>query len=153
MSHAPETIAAVSTPPGRGGIGIVRVSGSRVPDIAERLLGRLPAPRAAVYRSFRDADGRVVDRGIALYFPAPRSFTGEDVLELHGHGGPVVMDMVLAAVLAAGARPARAGEFTERAFLNERMDLSQAEAVADLIDSASREAARSPSAPPIWRSA
>ena len=138
-----DTIAAVSTPPGRGGIGIVRVSGPSTAAIAKALIGRLPPARSAHYCGFRDHTDTVIDRGIALYFPAPASFTGEDVLELQGHGGPVVMDMLLAATLERGARPARPGEFSERAFLNGRMDLSQAEAVADLIDSGSRTAARS----------
>ena len=141
--HSTDTIAAVSTPPGRGGIGIVRVSGPRTRAIAEAMTGRLPQPRQAALCAFRDGDDAVIDRGIALYFPRPSSFTGEDVLELQGHGGPVVMDMLLAATMALGARPARPGEFSERAFLNGRMDLSQAEAVADLIDSGSRAAARS----------
>jgi tRNA modification GTPase len=141
--HDTDTIAAVSTPPGRGGIGIVRVSGPGTKDIADAIIGCLPAPRSAHYCAFSDPTGAVIDRGVALYFPAPASFTGEDVLELQGHGGPVVMDMVLEAVLDVGARPARPGEFSERAFLNGRMDLSQAEAVADLIDSGSRAAARS----------
>ena len=140
---APDTIAAVATPPGRGGIGIVRVSGSRVPSIAAAVLGELPLARQAWRGSFRDAAGEPVDEGIALYFPAPHSYTGEDVLELQGHGGPVVMQAVLSAVLDAGARLAEPGEYTRRAFLNGRLDLAQAEAVADLIDAASREAARS----------
>ena len=139
----PDTIAAISTPPGRGGIGIVRVSGPAVPELAARICGRLPQPRAAVRARFRDAAGEIVDEGLALYFPAPESFTGEHVLELHGHGGAVVMDMLLASVLEAGARLARPGEFSQRAFLNDKMDLAQAEAVADLIDSASRTAALS----------
>ncbi len=138
-----DTIAAVSTPAGRGGIGIVRVSGAATAVIAKSIIGCLPLARSAHYCGFRDDGGTLIDRGVALYFPAPASFTGEDVLELQGHGGPVVMDMLLAAVLEVGARPARPGEFTERAFLNGRMDLSQAEAVADLIDSGSRTAARS----------
>ncbi len=141
--HSTDTIAAVSTPLGRGGIGIVRVSGPRTLAIAKAVIGRLPQSRQAAYCAFRDADAAVIDRGIALIFPRPDSFTGEDVLELQGHGGPVVMDMLLAATLTMGARPARPGEFSERAFLNGRMDLSQAEAVADLIDSGSRAAARS----------
>ncbi len=136
------TIAAIATPPGRGGIGIVRISGDRTPEIARALLGRLPPPRYAAFTSFRDAHGAAFDQGLALYFPAPHSFTGEHVLELHGHGGPVVMDMVLQRALALGARPARPGEFSERAFLNGKLDLAQAEAVADLIESASAEAAR-----------
>jgi len=139
----PATVAAVATPPGRGGIGIVRVSGPKVPEIASAVIGRLPEPRTAVHCAFRDAEGECVDEGIALYFQAPHSYTGEAVLELQGHGGPVVMHAVLGAVLDAGARLAEPGEFTRRAFLNGRLDLAQAEAVADLIDAASREAARS----------
>ena len=138
-----DTIAAIATPAGRGGIGVVRVSGAAAAEIARRVVGRLPEEREATLADFRDADGGVIDRGLALFFQAPRSFTGEAVLELHGHGGPVVMDMLLRATCAAGARLARPGEFTERAFLNDKMDLAQAEAVADLIDSASRRAARS----------
>lgn len=141
--HRWDTIAAVSTPAGRGGIGIVRVSGPDTAAVARVMLGSLPPARAVRYCGFRDASGSLVDRGLALFFPAPASFTGEDVLELHGHGGPVVMDMLLAVVLEQGARPARPGEFSERAFLNGRLDLSQAEAVADLIDAGSRAAARS----------
>jgi tRNA modification GTPase len=137
------TIAAVATPAGRGGIGIVRVSGPAVPAIATALLGVLPVARYATFARFRDADGRPIDEGLALYFPAPHSFTGEHVLELHGHGGPVVLDLLLERVCALGARPARAGEFSERAFLNGKLDLAQAEAVADLIDAGSRTAVRS----------
>jgi tRNA modification GTPase len=143
-SHPPrDTIAALATPPGRGGIGIVRVSGPAVPAIAAALLVKLPRPRQAQLSAFRDARGESADEGIALYFPAPHSYTGEAVLELQGHGGPVVAQAVLAAVLDAGARLAEPGEFTRRAFLNGKLDLAQAEAVADLIDAASREAARS----------
>jgi tRNA modification GTPase len=138
-----DTIAAIATPPGRGGIGIVRVSGPAVQRIAVAVLGRAPAPRRAVLSRFLDDDGNPIDTGLALYFPSPRSFTGEDVLELHGHGGPVVLDMLVERLLALGARLARPGEFSERAFLNDRIDLAQAEAIADLIDSASRDAARS----------
>lgn len=137
-----ETIAALATPPGRGGIGIVRVSGPKVATIAEALLGAVPAARKAVLRRFRDAQHNSIDEGVALYFPAPNSFTGEDVLELQGHGGTVVMDMLLAEVCRLGARPARPGEFSERAFINDRIDLTQAEAIADLIDSGSSQAAR-----------
>jgi len=142
MTGGGDTIAAVATAPGRGGVGIVRVSGSAVSAVAEALIERCPQPRYAAYVTFRDSTGTAIDQGIALYFPGPRSFTGEDVLELHGHGGPVVLDLLLAAVLRAGARPARPGEFSQRAFLNGKLDLAQAEAVADLIDSASAEAAR-----------
>jgi tRNA modification GTPase len=138
-----DTIAAVATPAGRGGIGIVRVSGPAAPRIAELVLGKLPKPRQATSASFRDASGAAVDEGIALYFQAPHSYTGEPVLELQGHGGPVVMQALLGACLDAGARLAEPGEFTRRAFLEGKLDLAQAEAVADLIDAASREAARS----------
>jgi len=138
---APDTIAAIATPPGRGGIGIVRVSGSGALAIATALCGRQLMPRLATHTRFRSASGEVIDEGLAIYFPAPASFTGEDIVELHGHGGPVVMDMLLNRALEAGARMARPGEFSQRAFLNDKMDLAQAEAVADLIDSASRTAA------------
>jgi tRNA modification GTPase len=140
---APDTIAAIATPAGRGGIGVVRVSGAGVPDIARALLGALPGPRQATLATARSAAGHKLDQGIALYFPAPRSYTGEHVLEFQGHGGPVVMQAVLGAILDAGARLAEPGEYTRRAFLNGRLDLAQAEAVADLIDGASSEAARS----------
>jgi tRNA modification GTPase len=137
-----DTVAAVSTAPGRGGIGVVRVSGPRAPDIAAGLLGRVPEPRRAELHDFAAGDGTAIDTGLALYFPAPHSFTGEDVLELHGHGGPVVLDLLLQRVLELGARPAAPGEFTQRAYLNDKLDLAQAEAVADLIDSGSAQAAR-----------
>jgi tRNA modification GTPase len=137
-----DTIAAIATPPGRGGIGMVRVSGTLVPTIANQLLGDVPEPRRAALRTFRDAAGEMLDSGLALYFPGPNSFTGEDVLELHGHGGPIVMDMLLGRVLSLGARNAQPGEFTQRAFLNDKLDLTQAEAIADLIDSGSSQAAR-----------
>lgn len=139
----PDTIAAIATPPGRGGIGVVRISGPRVPDIARALLGALPEPRQATLCVARAAAGARLDQGLALYFPAPRSYTGEHVLEFQGHGGPVVLHAVLGAALDAGARLAEPGEYTRRAFLNGRLDLAQAEAVADLIDAASAEAARS----------
>lgn len=137
-----DTIAAIATPPGRGGVGIIRVSGPDVPRLSETLLGRLPQPRHAELHRFTDEQGRLIDQGLALYFPAPHSFTGEHVLELQGHGGPVVMDLLLRRVLQLGARAARPGEFSERAFLNDKLDLAQAEAVADLIDSGTAEAAR-----------
>ncbi|MBB6093045.1 tRNA modification GTPase [Povalibacter uvarum] len=137
-----DTIAAVATAAGRGGIGVVRVSGPRVISIATELLGDLPSPRHAALRIFRDADGEMLDGGIALYFPAPASFTGEDVLELQGHGGDIVLDMLLARVVQLGARIAQPGEFSRRAFLNDKIDLTQAEAIADLIDSGSAQAAR-----------
>jgi tRNA modification GTPase len=133
-----ETIAAIATPAGRGGIGVLRISGPEVPRIARQILGRLPEPRRATFASFAK-----LDEGIALYFAAPHSYTGEPVLELQGHGGPVVMQALLAACLDAGARLAEPGEFTRRAYLEGKLDLAQAEAVADLIDAASREAARS----------
>jgi tRNA modification GTPase len=137
-----ETIAAVATAPGRGGVGIVRVSGPLSAAIAKTItLCELPA-REAVYTAFRDAGGDIIDRGIAIHFPAPRSYTGDSVLELQAHGGPVVLDLLLSHCLQLGARLARPGEFTERAFLNGKLDLAQAEAVADLIESGSAAAAR-----------
>jgi tRNA modification GTPase len=136
------TIAAIATAPGRGGIGIVRVSGPGCRQIAEALTGRVPASRVAELHRFVDAAGDSIDEGIALYFPAPNSFTGEDVLELQGHGSPVVLDLLLRRTFELGARAAQPGEFTQRAFLNDKLDLAQAEAVADLIDSGSAEAAR-----------
>ena len=141
MSHG-ETIAAIATPPGRGGIGVIRVSGTGVEKLAGRLIGQLPRPREATLTSFKDTAGNVLDRGIAIFYPAPGSYTGEDVLELQGHGGPVLMQLLLEQCLKSGARIARPGEFTERAFLNRKMDLAQAEAVADLIDSSSEQAVR-----------
>ena len=143
MTSSRETIAAIATPPGRGGVGIVRVSGPKASAIAEVMLGHCPKPRLAEYLDFKDTEGQTLDSGIALYFPNPHSFTGEDVLELQGHGGPVVMDMLLGSVVNLGARLARPGEFSEQAFLNNKLDLAQAEAIADLIDSASSQAARS----------
>jgi len=143
MSAYPnDTIAAIATPSGRGGVGVIRISGKQVPAVAQALLGKLPKPRYATYSNFVDQEGELLDQGLALYFPAPNSFTGEDVLELQGHGGAVILDALLAATLKAGARMARAGEFSERAFLNNKIDLTQAEAIADLIDSASLQAAR-----------
>lgn len=140
-----DTIAAIATAPGRGGIGIVRLSGSRAFAIASVLSG-IPAerlqPRYVQYATFRGSDGEAIDEGLVLPFVAPASFTGEDVVELQGHGGPVVMDLLLQACLAQGARIARPGEFSERAFLNDKLDLAQAEAVADLIDAQSAAAAR-----------
>ena len=137
-----DTIAAIATPPGRAGVGIVRVSGPACRRMAVLLAGSLPAPRTAELHDFMAANGQTIDTGLVLFFPGPHSFTGEDVLELHGHGGPVVMDELLRRVLELGARPAQAGEFTQRAFLNEKLDLAQAEAIADLIDSGSAQAAR-----------
>ena len=137
-----DTIAAVATPPGRGGIAVVRVSGPLSSEIAHRMVGRVPAPRRATRAGFTDGSGREIDDGLALLFKSPHSFTGEDVLELQGHGGAVVSRMVLDRVCELGARPARAGEFTLRAFLNDRVDLAQAEAIADLVDGASEAAVR-----------
>ena len=139
---ADDTIAAIATAPGRGGVAIVRVSGPLAVEIAHQVLGRAPTPRIAARARFTDGSGTEIDDGLALLFKAPRSFTGEDVLELHGHGGVIVSRMVLERVCELGARAARAGEFTLRAFLNDRIDLAQAEAIADLIDSASASAAR-----------
>lgn len=138
-----DTIAAQATPIGRGGVGIIRVSGPLSAEIACAMLGQCPEPRSAKYLPFRDKGGDVIDAGLALYFKAPHSFTGEDVLELQGHGGPVVMDMILRTTISHGARLARPGEFSERAFLNNKLDLAQAEAIADLIDAGSEQAARS----------
>jgi tRNA modification GTPase len=138
-----DTIAAIATPAGRGGIGVVRVSGPRALAVAERVSGVIPPPRRARRATFRDARGELIDDGLVLYFPAPASYTGESVIELHGHGGVVVIHTLLDACLEAGARAADPGEFTRRAFLEGKLDLAQAEAVADLIDAASREAARS----------
>ncbi|QDX31845.1 tRNA uridine-5-carboxymethylaminomethyl(34) synthesis GTPase MnmE [Dickeya poaceiphila] len=143
MSHT-DTIVAQATPPGRGGVGILRISGRRAADVAQAVLGKLPKPRYADYLPFHDTDGSVLDQGIALWFPGPNSFTGEDVLELQGHGGPVILDLLLKRVVALpDVRIARPGEFSERAFLNDKLDLAQAEAIADLIDASSEQAARS----------
>lgn len=137
-----ETIVALATPHGRGGIAVIRVSGSNIQHIAIQLLGRVPQKRYAEYLSFLSEDGNVIDQGLALHFPAPHSFTGEDVLELQGHGGPVIVNCLLKRVMQLGARLARPGEFTERAFLNSKLDLVQAEAISDLIDAESEQAAR-----------
>ena len=144
MSAAPatDTIAAVATPPGRGAVGILRLSGPAAFSISEKIAGALPPARRAALRHFRDNQGAALDQGLLLRFAAPNSFTGEDVVELQGHGGPVVLDLLLRAACALGARVARPGEFSERAFLNGRMDLVQAEAVADLINAANAQAAR-----------
>ncbi|WP_374356657.1 tRNA uridine-5-carboxymethylaminomethyl(34) synthesis GTPase MnmE, partial [Chitinimonas sp.] len=138
-----DTIVAIATAPGRGGVGVLRVSGSNLSDLAKTLAGKPLRARHAHYASFCDAAGQVIDQGLALFFPAPHSFTGEDVLELQGHGGPVVMQMLLRRCLELGARLAEPGEFTRRAFLNDKLDLAQAESVADLIDAGSEAAARS----------
>ncbi|MGH9438008.1 MAG: tRNA uridine-5-carboxymethylaminomethyl(34) synthesis GTPase MnmE [Terriglobia bacterium] len=138
-----DTIAAIATPPGRGGIGVVRISGNSLSSGFMPLFQAVPRPRRAILTDFVDAAGEVIDRGIVLFFPAPYSYTGEDVLELHGHGGPVVLGRLLRRCLDLGARPAEPGEFTKRAFLNDKIDLAQAEAVADLIDATTVQAARS----------
>ncbi|CAE6930461.1 Exhibits a very high intrinsic GTPase hydrolysis rate. Involved in the addition of a carboxymethylaminomethyl (cmnm) group at the wobble position (U34) of certain tRNAs [Vibrio sp. B1FIG11] len=139
-----DTIVAQATAPGRGGVGIIRVSGPKANQVALEVTGKTLKPRYAEYLPFQAEDGTVLDQGIALYFPNPHSFTGEDVLELQGHGGPVVMDMLIKRILGIdGVRAARPGEFSERAFLNDKMDLTQAEAIADLIDASSEEAAKS----------
>ncbi|EOC1797199.1 tRNA uridine-5-carboxymethylaminomethyl(34) synthesis GTPase MnmE [Vibrio fluvialis] len=139
-----DTIVAQATAPGRGGVGIIRVSGPKAAEVALAVTGRTLKPRYAEYLPFKDESGVELDQGIALFFPNPNSFTGEDVLELQGHGGPVVMDMLIKRILTiTGVRPARPGEFSERAFLNDKMDLTQAEAIADLIDASSEEAAKS----------
>jgi len=137
-----ETIAAIATPPGRGGVGVIRVSGSKARSIARAVLGAVPPPRYAHYSGFLAEDGSVLDEGIALYFQSPASFTGEDVLELQGHGGPAVLDLLLRRTLSLGARMARPGEFSERAFLNGKLDLAQAEAIADLIEAGSEASTR-----------
>ena len=142
MTPAPDTIAAIATPPGRGGIGVVRVSGGAVPAIAAALVAQPLAPRVATLATFRNARGEPLDQGLALYFSAPHSYTGEHVLELHGHGGPAVLRLLLARCIDLGARLAQPGEFTQRAFLNGKLDLAQAEAVADLIAAATATAAR-----------
>ena len=142
MASDTDTIVAAATPPGTGGIGVVRISGSDTESIASTMLGSVPEPRVATYRSFRGSGGNPLDSGLALYFPAPASFTGEPVLELHGHGGPVVVASVVNAVVELGARQAEPGEFSKRAFLNGKLDLAQAEAIADLIGSGTEQAAR-----------
>jgi len=142
MNIPRETIAAIATAQGRGGVGIVRISGPLASAAAQAIAGRQLTPRHAHYGPMRSADGDVIDEGLALYFPGPNSFTGEDVLELQGHGGPVVLDMLLQRCLELGCRLARPGEFSERAFLNDKLDLAQAEAIADLIEASSAQAAR-----------
>jgi len=142
MLNATDTIAAIATAPGQAGVGIIRISGPRVSTIARAMLGFTPRPRYAHYGPFYDQQGELIDEGIALFFPNPHSFTGEDVLELQGHGGTVILDLLLRAACDLGARLARPGEFSERAFLNDKLDLTQAEAIADLIESSSEQAAR-----------
>lgn len=139
----PDVIAAIATPHGQGGIGVVRLSGPDLSLLAQTLIGKIPVPRHATYASFLDAQGQVMDQGIALFFPAPHSYTGEDILELQGHGGTAILQLVLHRCLEIGARLAQPGEFTQRAFLNEKLDLAQAESVADLIAATTSQAARS----------
>jgi tRNA modification GTPase len=142
-ARSEDIIVARATPPGQGGVGIIRISGQAIDNIINSILGTIPKPRYATYCQFRQSDGSTLDEGVAVYFKAPYSFTGEDVLELQGHGGTVVMDMLLQRILALGVRLARPGEFTLRAFLNDKIDLTQAEAIADLIAASSEQAARS----------
>ena len=142
MSEHGDSIAAIATPRGSGGVGIIRVSGADISALLENLKLATPVPRTASLRKIHDANGRLIDEVLVLYFPAPASFTGEDVLELQGHGGLVIMDMLLERVLTCGCRQARPGEFSERAFLNDKLDLVQAEAIADVIESHSRTAVR-----------
>src|SRR5690554_2806012 len=142
ISNTPETITAIATAPGQAGVGIVRVSGPLAKNIATTMLGYTPKPRYAHYGAFLDQSGELIDEGIGLFFPNPHSFTGEDVFELQGHGGTIILDVLLREVCQLGARLARPGEFSERAFLNDKLDLAQAEAIADLIESSSEQAAR-----------
>ena len=139
---APDTIAAIASAPGRGAVGVIRISGPDAARIAAEILGVTPKPRHAVLANFRSGNGETIDRGLALYFPAPASFTGEDVLELQGHGGALILDVLLQRLLDLGCRMARPGEFSERAFLNGKIDIAQAEAIADLIDAGTTAAAR-----------
>jgi tRNA modification GTPase len=141
MTHT-DTIVAAATPPGRGGVGIVRISGPKAPELAAIIMGELPAPRHATFGRFLDAHQEPIDAGLALFFPAPYSYTGEHVLELHGHGGALVIEALVSRATELGARRAQPGEFTQRAFLNDKLDLTQAEAIADLIDAGSRAAVR-----------
>lgn len=137
-----DTIAAIATPSGQGGVGIIRISGAKATQIAEAISGLCPTPRYAHYGAFSDKENKTIDSGLTIYFKKPFSFTGEDVVELHAHGGPVILDILLKEILLHDVRPARAGEFTERAFLNDKIDLAQAEAIADLIAADSEQAAR-----------
>ena len=137
-----DIIAAIATPPGRGGVGIVRVSGKNLAALMGAILDKLPSPRQAQLSQFLDSEGGVIDQGIALFFPAPHSYTGEDVLELQGHGGPAVMNMLLNQCILCGARLAQPGEFTLRAYLNDKIDLVQAESVVHVIEASTHEAAR-----------
>jgi len=143
LPRSVDTIAAIATAHGRSGVGVIRISGHGIAALANEILGKLPIARHATYSNFMDEKGDVIDQGIALFFPAPHSYTGEDVLELQGHGGPAVMQLLLNRCLDLGARLAQPGEFTRRAFLNDKLDLAQAESVADLIEANTSEAARS----------
>lgn len=144
MFSSQDTIVAQATPPGKGGVGIIRISGKSAAVVATQLLGYLPKPRQADYCNFKDVQGQTLDQGIAIYFKAPHSFTGEDVLELQGHGGPIVLNLLQKAILdIKGTRLAKPGEFSERAFLNDKLDLAQAEAISDLIEASSEQAAKS----------
>lgn len=142
MQITPDIIAAIATPPGRGGVGIIRISGKNLKLLTQTILGKQPKPRVAQFSQFLDTDGQVIDQGIALYFPAPHSYTGEDVLELQGHGGPAIMNLLLNQCLERGARLAEPGEFTLRAYLNNKIDLVQAESVINIIEASTSEAAR-----------
>lgn len=144
-SQNSDTIVAIATPPGRGGVGIIRISGPKVEPLITELFGTTLTPRYAHLLPLKEQDGSILDTGLALYFPNPHSFTGEDVLEFHGHGGPIVLDMIMRRILALGVRLAKPGEFSERAFLNHKIDLSQAEAIADLINASSEQAAKAAS--------
>ena len=141
--YSQDTIAAIATPPGNGGVGIIRISGPSAFEISKQLTNKSPAPRQALFTSYRDEDNSVIDSGLVIFFPNPSSYTGEDTIELQGHGGSVVLGMLLKRVLSLGARLANPGEFTERAFLNNKLDLAQAEAVADLIESSTEQSVRS----------
>ena len=143
FQNSKDTIVAIATASGKGGVGVVRLSGENLEDYIHGILGKTIKPRQATYSQFLDSTGDTIDEGIALYFPAPNSFTGETVLELQGHGGMVILDALVQRCVELGSRMARPGEFSERAFINDKMDLTQAEAVADLIDATSIEAARS----------
>ena len=143
QQYIPDTIAAIATPPGNGGVGIIRISGPSAKEISQHLTNKIVPPRQALFTSFKDKDDTVIDSGILLFFPNPASYTGEDTVELQGHGGSVVLGMLLKRVLSLGARLANPGEFTERAFLNNKLDLAQAEAVADLIESSTEQSVRS----------
>ena len=143
LQNDKDTIVAIATATGRGGVGVVRLSGKDLHVYIQGMIGREILPRQASYCRFLDAAGEIIDQGVALYFPAPHSFTGESVLELQGHGGMVILDALVQRCVSLGARVARPGEFSERAFINDKMDLAQAEAIADLIDASSIEAAKS----------